>query len=59
MPRSIRAAHHVHFHVPSATSTAHAIFLASLCAFLIAAFLIDLHRGVTRRDTATAAEQHQ
>jgi hypothetical protein len=45
-----------HFVVRSATSTARAIFLAALCAFIVTSFLIDVQRGVTRPD-APAAEQ--
>jgi hypothetical protein len=45
-----------HFTVRSATSTARAIFLAALCAFIVTSFLIDVQRGVTRPD-APVAEQ--
>jgi hypothetical protein len=45
-----------HFTVRSATSTARAIFLAALCAFIVTAFLVDVQRGVTRPD-APVAEQ--
>jgi hypothetical protein len=46
-----------HFHVHSATSTARAIFIAALCAFIVTAFLVDVQRGVSRPDAASAAEQ--
>jgi hypothetical protein len=45
-----------HFPVRSATSTARAIFIAALCAFIVTSFLIDVQRGVSRPD-APVAEQ--
>jgi hypothetical protein len=43
-----------HFTVRSATSTARAVFLAALCAFIVTSFLIDVQRGVSRPDAPVA-----
>ncbi len=45
------------FTIRSATSAAHAIFLAALCAFLLTAFLVDVQRGASRPDTPVAAQR--
>jgi hypothetical protein len=44
------------FHLHSATSTARAIFLAALCAFIVTAFLVDVQRDVSRPGRADAVE---
>jgi hypothetical protein len=45
-----------HFTVRSASSTARAIFIAALCAFIVTAFLVDVQRGVSHPDGPPAAE---
>ena len=45
------------FTVRSGLSNARAIFLAALCALILTAFLVDVQRGVSRPDGATAVEQ--
>jgi hypothetical protein len=45
-----------YFTVRSAISTARAIFVAGLCAFIITAFLVDVQRGASRPGRADAVE---
>jgi hypothetical protein len=45
-----------HFHVRSGASSARALFIAALCAFIVTAFLIDVQRGVHGPGAPEAAE---
>ena len=45
-----------HFHLHSVTSTARAIFIATLCVFVLIAFLVDVQRGASRPDRADPVE---
>jgi hypothetical protein len=44
------------FTVHSASSTARAVFIAALCAFILTAFLVDVQHGATAREAASASE---
>jgi hypothetical protein len=45
-----------HFTVRSGSS-ARALFIAALCAFIVTSFLIDLQRGASSPDASTQVEQ--
>jgi hypothetical protein len=44
------------FTVRSGLSTARAVFIAALCAFIVTAFLVDVQRGASRPGADTPAE---
>ncbi len=45
-----------HFTVRSGLSTARAVFLAALCAFIVTAFIVDVNRGASSPAAPAAAE---
>ena len=45
------------FAVRSGLSTARAVFIAALCAFIVTAFVIDVQHGVPRHGVSASVEQ--
>ena len=45
-----------HFTVRSGFSSARALFIAALCAFIVTSFLVDVQRGASRPEAASPAE---
>jgi hypothetical protein len=45
-----------HFTVRSGTSSARALFIAALCAFIVTAFLVDVQRGSSPSGTPAQVE---
>jgi hypothetical protein len=45
------------FTVRTGLSNARALFIASLCAFIVTAFLVDVQRGALAPGQATSVEQ--